>query len=126
MAREQYQKCIDACTRCAEGCSNCCDAPHEEGVADRTACMRFDCAQICRLAVELMNRDSEFVKEVCGVCATICVACAEENARLADGPCQRCAELCRLCAEECRAIQLASLSPADMRGRWKTLVETSQ
>lgn len=117
MANEHYQKCIAACLRCVESCSQCCGSASDESKALRAACMRFDCAQICRLAIELMNRDSEFVEEVCGVCAAICEACSQEHARDANEHCQQCAELCRRCASECRAIAFARLSPIEIQQR---------
>jgi hypothetical protein len=52
-----------------------------------------------------MSRDSEYVKQICNVCADICEASAKECERHTDmDHYQRCAQVCRRCAEECHKI----------------------
>ncbi|WP_418251480.1 four-helix bundle copper-binding protein [Ferroacidibacillus organovorans] len=51
-----------------------------------------------------MSRDSQFAKQLCGLCATICEACAAECAKHDNPTCQSCAEACRNCATECHKM----------------------
>ena len=52
-----------------------------------------------------MSRDSEYVKQICNVCADICDACAKEGERYTDmNHCQKCAQVCKRCAKECRKM----------------------
>ena len=63
-----------------------------------------DCAAICHTASFLMSSGSEFVGEICRVCAEICRACGEECRKHDLEHCQRCAEHCEQCAEECEKM----------------------
>lgn len=69
----------------------------------------MDCAQICRLAAGYMARGSRFAEALCGLCAEICQACAQECAKHSMEHCQRCAAACRACAQECG--RMAQRSP---------------
>lgn len=81
MLNAKFRDCIEACKRCADACNTCSVAClQEENVAEMSRCVRLDldCAAICRLAVSVMVRDSEFSKAICQLCADLCEACAEE------------------------------------------------
>lgn len=116
MPHDPYQACIEACTKCAEFCDHCarsCERePHPE-LMSRCISLDRDCAAICRLAVDFMRRESEFVDLICQDCAEICEQCAEECERHEQGHCQQCAEACRRCAEECLRM---GTSPAGAMG----------
>jgi hypothetical protein len=102
--QHQLQACIDACLGCAQECDNCAKACMiEPDAASLIECVRWDrdCADMCRLAVNLMRRDSHFLEEVCRLCGEFCNGCADECAKHDHDHCQRCAEACRQCAEEC-------------------------
>lgn len=105
MAHQEYQSCIEACTRCAQECKHCADAClDDQDVKTMVECIRLDrdCAMTCWAAVSLMCANSRFAPELCRVCADICDACGAECAKHEQEHCQRCAEACRQCAEECR------------------------
>jgi len=107
MSSEQYQACIDACNECAVACNHCASAClKEDDVKMMAGCIALDmdCAAICQLAVAVMARDSQFAREVCALCATICDACGKECAKHDMDHCQRCAKACRACAEACRQM----------------------
>lgn len=108
MSHEKYQTCINACNDCLNECEHCATACLNEKNMDNLArCIQLDrdCADACRLAVQLMARGSEYASSFCAFCAEICQACGDECAKHKEMEhCQRCAEACYRCAEECRKM----------------------
>lgn len=102
-----YQACIEACDACALACDTCAAAclrePDPKAMA-RCIAFDMDCTDLCRLASALMARGSEYARDVCRICATVCEACADECSKHAMDHCQRCAEACRRCAHECKGV----------------------
>jgi hypothetical protein len=104
---QQYQVCIDICNRCMQVCEECLTSCLNEPDAQaRVHCINLlrDCAEICSFASRSMSRNRTYVKQICSLCADICMACATECAKFKDEHCQRCAEICRQCADECRKM----------------------
>lgn len=102
-----YQACIEACDACVLACNTCAAACLREADPRPMArCIAFDmdCADLCRLASTLMVRDSEYARDVCSICATVCEACADECSKHDIDHCQRCAQACRRCASECKGV----------------------
>jgi hypothetical protein len=103
--------CIDACNECAVACDYCaaaCLSEDEVSMLARCIALNIDCAELCRSAVALMSRGSEFSAALCSVCADVCEECASECERHADmDHCRECAEACRDCAAECRRMASA-------------------
>ena len=100
-----YQVCIDACGRCTQACNECFEAClNEADVQARTKCIKMlmECARMCEMSVAGMSSNAQFAKQHCGLCATVCDACAQECAMFKDQHCQLCAQECRTCAQECR------------------------
>jgi hypothetical protein len=62
----------------------------------------MDCATICATTADFMLHKSQFHKELCQLCATVCAACAEECARL-DGM-EECVSACKACAASCQIV----------------------
>ena len=107
MAHEQYKSCIDACNQCAEVCDYCEAAClKEREVAKLARCIQLDidCAELCRMAVSYMSRESDYAADVCELCAVLCDACARECAGHSMRHCQDCAASCKRCADECRRV----------------------
>lgn len=108
MSHKKYQSCIDACNACLIECEHCATACLSEKDIDKlTRCIQLDrdCADICRLAIQLMSRGSKFADQICGLCADICEACANECANHKEMEhCKRCEDACNRCAEECRKM----------------------
>ena len=104
---QDYASCIAACNACADACDHCAaESLKEPDVAMMVQCIRvdIDCAALCRLAAGYMARRSEFVHEVCRLCAEICEACARECEKHPYEHCKACARACRRCAEECNRM----------------------
>jgi hypothetical protein len=74
-------------------------------------CIRLDkdCAEICWLAAAYMSRGSQFLRDICRICAEICEACGAECRKHQAEHCQRCAEACEQCAQECRSMAGAAV-----------------
>ncbi|MBB6449666.1 hypothetical protein HNR44_001644 [Geomicrobium halophilum] len=73
-------------------------------------CIRLDreCADICAFAVQAMQTNSRFAKQICELCADICQACGDECAKHDHHQhCQDCAEACHRCAKICREMAAA-------------------
>ncbi|MCR4337419.1 MAG: four-helix bundle copper-binding protein, partial [Candidatus Omnitrophica bacterium] len=98
MTHEKYQKYINICEECAVICEHCAmECLGEKDVKSLTRCIELDrtCTDICRSAAAIMARGSEFSNKVCGLCAQICQACADECAKHQHMEhCQDCAEIC--------------------------------
>jgi hypothetical protein len=107
MAHEKYQTCIDACYTCAAACDHCATAcltePDPGSMAD---CIKadLDVADACRSAAAAMARGSDYVKEICGACASLCEKCADVCDKYEADHCKKCAQACRDCAAECRKM----------------------
>lgn len=73
-------------------------------VQERVNCIKAlnDYAEICKLAIQYMSRNSGFSKEICELCASICEKCAEGCGMFEDDHCKECADICNKCAKECR------------------------
>lgn len=94
----KYQKCIDECNRCMQVCEECFDSCLKEAdVKGRAKCLSLlrDCSQICAIVSQFMAGNSQFSKQLCGVCADIYDACAAECDMFKDAHCRKCADECR-------------------------------
>ena len=102
-----YQVCINACLHCAALCNHCAlSCTTEEDIKMMARCIQLDmeCAAICYATANLMSLDSEKAIAICGICADVCEACANE-CRLHDNEyCRQCANACTACAAECKNI----------------------
>lgn len=104
---DKYQKCIDACKRCAQACDECFTlCLNEPDVQARKNCIGIliECVAVCNQAGCSMSRDSQFAKDICRLCATVCEKCAAECAMFKDDHCVKCAEECRACAVACNTM----------------------
>ncbi|MFA6924626.1 MAG: four-helix bundle copper-binding protein [Bacteroidales bacterium] len=108
MNHQKFQNCIAACSECAVECTHCASAClNEQDIKMLTRCIRLDhdCTVICLLAIKAMASGSEFVKQICKLCAEVCNACATECEKHSHMEhCKRCAEKCRKCAVACSNI----------------------
>ena len=105
MSHEKNQRLIDALNDCATECSHCAMAClDEKDVKMLAKCIKLDidCADICRLTVSLLSRDSEHGLHLLRECAEVCIACSTECEKHSHMEhCKKCAAVCRHCAEEC-------------------------
>ena len=62
-----------------------------------------DCAQICAVSADFMNRNSANHKLTCSACSEICRRCAEECDKLSptDESLKLCSEICSRCSATC-------------------------
>jgi hypothetical protein len=107
MNSETIKNCIDACYACAQACDNCSTACLKEGhIKMLSRCIELDmyCGEICRLAAAYMAKGSQFINDLCQLCAKVCDACGEECAKHDHDHCKICAEACKLCADACRKM----------------------
>ena len=106
----KYQGCIVSCTDCAIECSRCeYDCLNEDNASLLVKCLKLtrDCADFCFLAVRAMASNSEFVKEICSLCAEICISCANECEKQSHiYNCLECEAKCRMCAIECHKMSI--------------------
>lgn len=103
---DEVQACIDACQTCHEIClgmaSTHCLETGGEHVRPQHFRLMLDCANICATAADFMLRKSQFHHEMCGLCAKVCQACAED-CRSLDGM-EACVDACNACATRCAAM----------------------
>lgn len=91
-------ECILSCNDCMNACLE------EEHVKMMTECIRLDneCSVVCNTTLQLIHRDSHFMKDMLELCAKVCKACANECNKHATSHCKECAKACTKCAEACR------------------------
>lgn len=70
----------------------------------RCIALDMDCTAVCQLAAVAMARSSDFARQICSLCASVCDACGEECAKHDMDHCQQCAAACRECAKAYRAM----------------------
>lgn len=99
-AIEACNACVVACETCAAACMNAVD----NQPLDICITLNRDCADMCRLAARLMERESALVDEICRLCAITCQACAQECGKYNIPHCQECAQVCQRCVEQCEEI----------------------
>jgi len=101
----EKKEIIDKLYFCAGQCERCHYACHREkdsSSLERCMMLDQDCADICRLTGQLLERDSENVDSFIKLCGEICMKCADECEKHADMEhCKNCAEACRKCSEIC-------------------------
>lgn len=106
----EKQKMIDVLHFCAAQCTHCYDACHLEKETDMSRCMMYDqdCADICRLTGQLLERNSDNTDIFLKLCQEMCERCAAECEKHPQMEhCKKCAEACHKCAESCNEQQLA-------------------
>lgn len=97
---------MDTLLACQQACNHCFDAClKEDHVGMMTECIRLDrdCADICGITLDFVQRESDVLPELLEACIKSCEACANECEKHDHDHCQRCAKACRECAEACRA-----------------------
>lgn len=104
-----YDACMDACAKAIIACRTCANADlhedHHLSMLVRCIKLDLDCSAICSLALQSMASNSEFAKQVCALCATVCNSCAEECRKHEKMEhCVACAKACSACASECERI----------------------
>jgi hypothetical protein len=112
MNREDFKRCIEATLACAAAC----DAASSGGLKESNThamedCVELskDCAEICRLAVSYMERDSKQVAAMLLACVKACEHCQRECDKYMMNYCAACSAACRKCVVECQAV-LAKLN----------------
>lgn len=103
------QECIQNCLACYQICSHLMEhclkkgGPHAD---PKHIKILNDCATICQVSADFMIRNSEFHGLTCGVCAEICLSCAQSCESMAadDAMMKACAEACRKCASSCEEM----------------------
>lgn len=105
----EMQQCIEECLRCHGVClqtvSHCLELGDRHADPAHIGVL-LDCAEICQTSANFMLRSSDRHQVICGVCAQICRACAEDCERMAgdDRILQQCAEACRRCQQSCERM----------------------
>jgi len=91
-------ECILACNYCLDACLD------EQQVNMMTECIRLDkqCVVLCSATLEVLHKNSRFIKDMLELCAKACEACAEECSKHQYKHCQDCAKACKACAQSCR------------------------
>lgn len=85
---------MQVCEECFDSCLK------EPDVKTRVKCISLlkdcselkECSDIYAFSAKDMASNSDFAKDLFGVCATVCDACANECAMFKDAHCQDCAD----------------------------------
>ncbi|MDB6166944.1 MAG: ferredoxin [Lacunisphaera sp.] len=66
------------------------------------------CARLCSMAVDELGLGSAYLVQICGLCAVVCRACAEECSEHAAAHYRACATACLRAAAACHAVATGS------------------
>lgn len=92
---------------CANHCDHCYNACKNEHSENLEQCMLYDqdCADICILTINYLQRNSDNSNLILKACSIICEKCAKECYKHAHMEhCKKCAEICFEVAEMCYQI----------------------
>jgi hypothetical protein len=110
----EMEACKEVCIECKTTCIDTLKYSKNQGgrYIDMTMMsMLRDCAEMCMMCVNMINDGSEFMGNICSLCAQICdrtaMACEQMSS---DATMMFCAAICRKCAQHCNAIGLNSAS----------------
>lgn len=107
MSNQPYAACAAACRRCITACERCLEqfAAEPRGIAmlARVELCR-SCARLCTMAVDELSLGSAYLAQICGLCAVVCRACAEECSEHAAMHYRACATACLRAAAACHAV----------------------
>lgn len=111
LAHPDMIQCIDACGRCSRTCLEtlmyCME--HEAHRQPEHLRLMLECADLCAVSARFMIASSDFHRKLCGLCAEVCMACAESCGQFGDdATMQECAAECRKCAEVCQVMALGT------------------
>lgn len=109
MLTKAMEECIDICEGTAKMCRKTarhCWMMGGKHAEESHLNLLKDCAEICMLHAELMERESKYHKEFGKLCAKVCEDCAKMCATLdpKDEKMQECAQICQSCAESCKEM----------------------
>jgi hypothetical protein len=107
MEHAEFGTCIEACRRCAEECEDWSKKTShgaQAGKRPEFITLTADCGQLCRTTAGFLERESQFIDEICATLAQVCDAVVEAGERRSESTSQRCLEACRDCANECRRV----------------------
>jgi hypothetical protein len=93
------QDCLDCYRVCQANASLHCLELGGQHVAPPHFRLMLDCVEACRSAAAMMLNGSDYAAEHCGMCAKICLACAQSCRELGDM--DECVSACQRCAESC-------------------------
>ncbi|CAL4869404.1 hypothetical protein MMA231_03696 (plasmid) [Asticcacaulis sp. MM231] len=105
MTKDTMKACIQNCWDCRDICqTTMVNHALSKGGAfaqkDHIKLM-LDCIEACRTCSDFMSRDSVMHPQMCGVCASVCEACAVSCDAMGTPELKACAEACRTCAASC-------------------------
>jgi hypothetical protein len=100
---------IDVLQFCAAQCTHCYDACHLEKKMDMSTVIMYnqDCADLCRLTAQLLERKSENADIFLKTALVMCERCASECEKYPQ-ILQKMWEACRKCAEMCHEHDMAN------------------
>ena len=105
------QSCIQACMECHQIClqtaMNHCLMTGGKHVEPEHFRLMMCCAEICQTSANFMLSSSTFHNRLCGVCAEVCDACAQDCKNI--GGMDDCVQACMNCAESCRQMAGSSM-----------------
>jgi hypothetical protein len=109
----QMDECIENCLAsyraCTELVSHCLSMGGEHASEEHITLLTT-CAAICQTSATFMIFNSDYHRDSCRLCAKVCITCAEDCERLAEGDegtdqeMLDCAAICRQSAESCERM----------------------
>lgn len=107
MRNDVVYRCIDACKDCHSVCVetiiHCQNMGGKHAETPHIWLMR-DCTDIYKESEGFILRGSEFMNQVCSICADICGRCVESCEAFDDQAMKTCTQSCPDCSSSCREM----------------------
>lgn len=94
-----YSELVESLEKCSAACKNCAISSLQD--VDRkpmSTCIKLNlhCAELCHLALSLLERDSDQASSAVKLCMAMCDECATECENYEYDQCRLSAEACRI------------------------------
>ena len=104
---------MDLCIQSCLDCYRACEEKLAESFSNKESKIKSahllllkSCAEISHTSAKFMMMQSKFHNEICGVCAKVCMECADTLKSIGDEGMNECAEACAKCAISCREMAM--------------------
>jgi hypothetical protein len=105
ITKGEIKRGVDTCLDCIKACEKC--AIYGLAYPGLQECVKLaqECANICLIFAQFIQKDSDFSLQLCSICADLCYVCAAEcDKHTENESCLECARASRRCGDLCRKL----------------------
>ena len=102
---DTYKSCLESCTKCLDASRDISVSLFERlepSLLKQGANIMKDCEDICEITLKLLERKSNYSKQICSICADICNECLNTHTLRSSYHFQKHINTFEDCEEDCR------------------------